>query len=605
MKLFKKIFLYSFLILFIGLGIFVVNLIWFKPFSINHFYNKIFLELALDNPELASGLGIPVISDLYNDELSDISQEELRKGEEEMKAIMATLKSYDYEDQSEENKLNTDILSWFLQNQIDGFDYRYNNYPVNQMSGIQIGLPNLMQTAHNIEDEEDAEAYNKRLRAFTTKFEQLMEGLLIREENGIIPPKFIIDITLEGMEDFVTAEPKENSIYTNLGTKLDELGVSGDTKQAFLDECEAAIKENVYPAYQTLIDIYKKWNSSLATNDAGVWKLPNGDKFYEYQIKSHTTVSMTPEEIHQLGLSEVDRIKSQMWDILKQEGYTDTTKTLGAYIHELNTEERFLYPNTDEGREQCINDYQEMINHISANLDGIFNLRPTDTVEVQRVPEFREGGSAGAYYQRPAIDGSRPGIFYTNLRDMNEVLKYGMKTLAYHEAVPGHHFQISIQARLEGVPIFRTILPFTAYSEGWALYAERVAWEQGFYENDPFGDLGRLQAEMFRAVRLVVDSGIHYKKWTREEAIEYMIANTGMTEGEVVSEIERYVVMPGQALAYKVGMIKILEYRQKAMDALGDQFDIAEFHDVVLGGGAVPMSILEEIIDDWIEEKKT
>jgi len=594
---------YAIIILLIGGGIFIVNLVWFKPFSINHFYDRIFIEMALDDPELASGLGIPVISDLYNDELTDISQEALRNDEQKIREVLATLKSYDYASQSEENKLNTDILRWYLQNLIDGFEYRHHSYPVNQMHGIQIELPTLMQTSHNIEDEEDAEAYNKRLRAFTTKFDQLMEGMKIREERGIIPPKSIIKITLEGMENFVSQAPKENSLYTNLNRKLDELGLEEEDKQAYLDECEAAIRENVYPAYQTLIELYNDWYENFATEEAGVWKLPDGDNYYEYKIKSRTTVAMTPEEVHQMGLSEVERIKEQMREILISQGYTDTTKTLGEHILELNEEDRFLYPNTDEGREQCIRDYQEIINHISANLDGVFNLRPADTVEVRRVPEFREAGSASAYYQRPAMDGSRPGVFYINLRDMNEVIKFGMKTLAYHEAVPGHHFQISIQTRLEDVPIFRKVLLFTAYTEGWALYAERLAWEQGFYKNDPFGNLGRLQAEMFRAVRLVVDSGIHYKRWTREEAIDYMIANTGKTRGEVVSEIERYVVMPAQALAYKVGMNKILEYRQQAREALGDQFDITEFHDQVLRSGAVPMSILKQLIDEWVEEK--
>ena len=292
--------------------------------------------------------------------------------------------------------------------------------------------------------------------------------------------------------------------------------------------------------------------------------------------------------------------KTEMRNILSIQGYADTTKTLGEIIQELNKEERFLYQNNDEGRKEIIGGYNNILDEISDGLDNAFDIRPKASMEVKRVPEFKEEGSAGAYYTQPPMDGSRGGIFYANLRDVTETVKFGMKTLAYHEGIPGHHFQVAIQGELKNVPIFRTFPLFTAYTEGWALYAERLAWELGFYENDPFGNLGRLQAEMFRAVRLVVDTGIHYKKWTREEAIEYMISNTGMTTGEVITEIERYIVMPGQACAYKIGMMKILELREKAKSKLGNQFKLKEFHNVVLKNGAVPLDILEEIINDYI-----
>jgi uncharacterized protein (DUF885 family) len=314
---------------------------------------------------------------------------------------------------------------------------------------------------------------------------------------------------------------------------------------------------------------------------------------------------MTPEEVHQVGLAEVARIKKEMWDILLSEGYMDTTRTLGEVIQTLNKEDRFLFPDSDEGRKMIIEEYNRILDEISVGLDDAFDLRPKAGLEVRRVPEFKEEGSAGAYYNRPTMDGSRGGIFYANLRNVHETVKFGMKTLAYHEGIPGHHFQLAIQSELEGVPVFRTIGLFTAYTEGWALYSERLAWELGFYDNDPFGNLGRLQAEMFRAVRLVVDTGIHFKKWTREEAIAYMVANTGMTTSEVVTEIERYIVMPGQACAYKIGMLKILELRDKAKTELGDDFDLKEFHNVVLVNGAVPLDILEDLVNDYIEGSKS
>jgi len=366
-------------------------------------------------------------------------------------------------------------------------------------------------------------------------------------------------------------------------------------------QVEVEIDTTVFRAYKNLIDYFEKLDEK-ATTDDGVWKLPNGEAYYRHQLKQSTTTNLNPEEVHQIGLSEVARIKSEMKNILLAEGYVDSTKTVGVIIQELNKVRTFSFPNTDEGRQMVLDEYDRILSEISGGLDNAFDVRPKAGLEVKRVPEFKEEGSAGAYYNGPAMDDSRGGVFYANLRNVHESVKFGMKTLAYHEGIPGHHFQIAIQSELEGVPVFRTIGLFTAYVEGWALYSEQLAWELGLYDNDPFGNLGRLQAEMFRAVRLVVDTGIHYKKWTREEAIDYMVLNTGMTITEVTTEIERYIVWPGQACAYKIGMLKILELREKAKQELGNEFDLREFHNVVLKNGAVPLGILEEIVDSYIRE---
>jgi uncharacterized protein (DUF885 family) len=272
-------------------------------------------------------------------------------------------------------------------------------------------------------------------------------------------------------------------------------------------------------------------------------------------------------------------------------------------MKQVSEDPKFYYPDTDQGREQILKDYQEIIDEINRGIDSAFNIRPKMGVEVKRIPEFKEKTSPGAYYEPPALDGSRPGAFYANLYDIKATPKYSMRTLAYHEAIPGHHFQIAIQQELEDIPMFRKFAPFTAYVEGWALYAEYLAWEMGFQSN-PMDNLGRLQAELFRAVRLVVDTGIHAKRWTREQAIDYMLKNTGMAESDVIAEIERYIVMPGQATAYKVGMLKILELREKAKTELGDQFDLAEFHDVILKNGALPLDILERLVNQYIKDKK-
>lgn len=607
----------TFLIIFILGGIWLTNLIWFKPLNINHFYDKVFIEMALNSPELTTQLGIPVIYGMYKDELDDISDAKQWESFNKMKADLETLKSYDFDNQSPENQLNTKILSFYLESLKEGEPFFYYNYPVNQMTGIQSGLPSLMESAHKLEDESDIEAYISRLSKFDTKFDQLMEGLKINESKGIVPPKFIIKLILNEMNSFVGPTPDSTSVsetntspvtsnilYTNFETKVDKLtDISKEDKSKFKKQVANEIETTVFPAYKKLIAHYEKVNE-IATNDAGVWKFPNGAAYYRYQLKQNTTLDLDPEEVHQIGLTEVERIKKEMNAILTSEGYADSTKTIGEIIQKLNTEERFLYSNTDEARQQILDDYARIIDEMSAGLDDAFNVRPKAGLEVKRVPEFKEEGSPGAYYDMPAMDGSRGGVFYANLRNTNETVKFTMKTLAYHEGIPGHHFQLAIQGELKGVPMFRTVLPFTSYGEGWALYTEQLAWELGFYENDPFGNLGRLQAEMFRAVRLVVDTGIHHKKWTREKAIDYMIANTGMTTGEVTTEIERYIVMPGQACAYKIGMMKILELRERAKTQLGNSFDLKAFHDVVLKNGSVPLGILEEIVQKYIDDTR-
>jgi uncharacterized protein (DUF885 family) len=297
----------------------------------------------------------------------------------------------------------------------------------------------------------------------------------------------------------------------------------------------------------------------------------------------------------------VARIEAEMDVILSGEGLS--LGSVGARVQGISKRPDQLYPDTDAGRTQIINDFQSIINEIDNGLTPYFNIRPKMGVEVERVPQFREQTAPGAYYNPPAFDGSRPGVFFINLRNTDEVAKFGMRTLAYHEGIPGHHFQIAIQQEMKGVPIFRKVLPFTAFAEGWALYSERLAWEAGF-QKQPLDNLGRLQAEMFRAVRLVVDTGMHYKHWTREQSIAYMLEKTGMPETDVVAEIERYLVMPGQALAYKVGMNKILELRERAKTELGPKFDIKAFHDVVLSGGSMPLALLEQRVDAWIAKQK-
>jgi uncharacterized protein (DUF885 family) len=350
------------------------------------------------------------------------------------------------------------------------------------------------------------------------------------------------------------------------------------------------VAESVLPAYAGLIAFFEAAQQKVTANN-GVWALPDGDAFYAWCVKNHTTLALTPEEVHQTGLAEVARIEAEIDAILRAQGLTEGS--VGQRMAKFASDPAQLYPDTDEGRAQAIADYQAMIDEISAGMDQAFDLRPTVGVDVKRIEEFREKTAPGAHYLPAPMDKSRKAIFYINMRDMRELFKWGMRTLAYHEAIPGHHFQIAIAQDVKGVPTFRNLGLFTVYSEGWALYSEQLAWELGFQE-EPLDNLGRLQAEMFRAVRLVVDTGMHHKRWTREQAIEYFLDKTGQPEGDTIAEIERYLVAPGQALAYKTGMMAIVRMRDELKRRQGDKFDLKQFHNLVLGAGPMPLPVLEK-----------
>ncbi|GAB4184439.1 MAG: DUF885 domain-containing protein [Wenzhouxiangellaceae bacterium] len=581
-------------------GLLFANFWYFKPLSINWYYSQVFLKFALDNPETLTSLRLlePMGITGHNARLGDYSPENNRETFAFLRDQYDTFKRYDREDYSGNDLLSYDIFDHFVSEQLAGEKWMFYNFPVNQMFGVQSSLPNFMTNQHIIDSEHAAEQYLTRLRLFPEKFSEVLEGLRLREDMGILPPRFAVEKTLEQMRDFIAKPAAEHMLYVHFSEQLDELGddIDEGSRERLLNEAVSVVETSVYPAYEQLIDYMASLQSKATSND-GVWRLPDGDEFYANQVREHTTTDMSAEEIHRMGLAEVDRIGREMDAILRGEGLVEGT--IGERVQQIGRRPDQLYPDTDAGREQILADYQRIIDEIDGAMDEYFNLRPEVGVEVVRIPEFSEKTAPGAYYQSPSLDGSRPGRFFANLRDVSAVPRFSMRTLAYHEAIPGHHFQNGITQSLEGLPMFRRLIGFTAYSEGWALYAERLAWEIGF-QDDPLDNLGRLQAEMFRAVRLVVDTGMHHKRWTREQAIQYMMEHTGMPEGEVVSEIERYLVNPGQALAYKVGMMKILELREQAKAQLGERFDLKAFHDQVLGKGALPISLLERVIAEWI-----
>ena len=588
----------------IAIVVFLINLIWFRPWNINHFYEKTFAEVIFSEPELLTSLGLVEQFGYtrHNGKLSDESPAHQQKAIDRWKKDLRQLREYSLDRQSPSQKLSTHVLDWFLERQVEGEKWQFHNYPVNQLFGVQNQFPSFMANTHRLLAKHDCEYYVKRLDALPKKFNQLLESLKVREDKQILPPRFVVEEVLKEMSDFIAKPAAENILATSFKTRAAKIDRLSEAERAdFQKRVEASITGKVYPAYQKLIDYFKGIEPKTTTDD-GVWKMPDGDAFYAYALHENTTTTMKPNDVHDLGLREVARIEAEMRGILDANGFAGTG--IGEAMDKLGKDPRFLFSNDDKGRADALAEYKRLIDTATERCKQLFLTAPKAKCEVRRVEAFKEATAPGAYYQGGAMDGSRPGIFFANLRDMNEVPKWSMPTLAYHEGIPGHHWQISIAQELKGVPQFRKVIPFTAYAEGWALYCEWLAKQLGWYEGDPFGDLGRLRDELFRAVRLVVDTGIHAKRWTREQAIAYMREKTGMGEKEVRSEIERYIVNPGQACAYKIGMLKIQELRTRAQQELGDKFDQREFHDTLLKNGSLPLEILEEQVNEYIQKKK-
>ncbi|MCW8879560.1 MAG: DUF885 domain-containing protein [Kangiellaceae bacterium] len=474
-------------------------------------------------------------------------------------------------------------------------------FVVNQINGPLIDVPRYLQNDHRVTNEKEAKDYIERLAKFDQMVASITQKLEADVAQGWIAPKVVLKGATNFLEGFIKAKPEEHMLVTALRDKLANVeSISTDAKKQLVEDAVRTVSEVIYPSYQAMLERTKSLMDKAPT-DSGIWAQPNGEEYYQDAILQLGDSKKSAEQIHQIGIEEVARISKQMDSILKAQGYKEGT--VGERMIKLSEEPRFLYPDSDEGRKQLLNDLNGYIAEINDKMAPLFKTKPPYDVEVRAFPVEIQDGAAGGQYTSPSLDGSKPGVYWINLRDMKANPKFSLKTLTYHEANPGHHWQVALNLAQDDLPFLRRIAPYNAYIEGWALYSELVAAELGMYENDPFSDLGRLQAELFRAVRLVVDTGLHYKRWTREQAIEYMAAKTGSAESDVVAEIERYMAWPGQALGYKLGMIKILDLRDSAKSKLGDKFDLAEFHDLVLLGGAVPMNVLEQKVNSWIASK--
>ena len=597
-------------LLFLGLmitSLYFMNLFSKRPLSIDHYLAKELIIGVLDSPEYMTYLGIfdgygKILG--HNKSLSIDSLEESELDYMDNLETLATLKRYDLNDLSDIQKITHKIAIFDTENDIKEFEeFRYHSYPFNQISGNHLGLVEFMTDTHPIRNVREAEDYIERVELFD---ESLSANLIWLEEQkklGIFAPKFVFDHVIRQLYELINYKDDENPLMQIFVKKINSLGINDDQVNNLVSELSAVIKSDVKPGFKLILD-YMEENYVSSNVNHGVWSLPNGNEFYALRLRSYTTTNYTAEEIHQIGLNEVARIGNRMKEIFLELGY-EVNKPVGKMMNELNENPKFLYEDTPDRKEIVIKDYNKMVKEAEEDVRPYFEKFPKSPVEVRAVPEYSEKTAAGGYYQAPSLDGSRPGVFYANLYDIKQTPKFGMRTLTFHEAVPGHHFQIALNQENEDLTLYRKLgYRTSAYTEGWALYSEQLAVEVGMTK-DLYDELGVLQSEMFRANRLVVDTGIHYKKWTREKAMEYMKETTGMSDTEVRVEIERYIVWPAQATSYKMGMLQILELRDRAKNEMGDKFDLKQFHSIVLDQGIVPLFILEDLIDEWIKSKTT
>jgi uncharacterized protein (DUF885 family) len=565
----------------------------------NELFESIFMENVMRSPMYQSYLGIKQDQDKWDDISEQRQQEDLALQQQQLEQVLAI----DVEQLDAQTALSWKLMKQRLENGIEDFQWRYYNYPVNQMFGLHSSVASLLINQHRISDTTDAQAYISRLNGLPALFEQLVANLNVRAENGIIAPKFVYPYVISDSQNIVTGAPfddgEPSTLMADFANKVEALEIEQTQKDELLNQAKQALTNSVKPAYESLIAALTQLETQADTND-GAWKFPRGDEFFNNALNRTTTTDLTATEIHQIGKDEVARIHDEMRAVMQQVGFEGALQEF--FVH-MRGNEDFIYAANDEGRQRYMDEATALIDNMKGRLDELFITKPKADLIVKAVEPFREKSAGKAFYQQPSMDGSRPGTYYANLYDMASMPTYQMEALAYHEGIPGHHMQIAIAQELEGIPKFRKFGRYTAYSEGWGLYSELVPKEIGLYQ-DPYSDFGRLAMELWRACRLVVDTGIHAMKWTRERGIDYYVTNTPNAEADAIKMVERHIVMPSQATAYKIGMNKIIELREKAKTKLGEKFDIRQFHDVVLANGPVPLNVLEDFVREYIDQNK-
>jgi uncharacterized protein (DUF885 family) len=571
---------------------------------LNALFDTFISERLDQSPFFATGLGVDIDARAHQRaEMDEASWDSVVRGEKLMESQLARLSAFDRSSVSGEDQISYDVVMFTLKNN-DAANKRYayggggagSPYVISQLGGLYSGVPSFLDNQHPIETKDDAEAYLSRLALFGTRMDE--EADLVRHDValGVIPPDFALEKALAQMATLRNQPADSASMTLSIVRRAKKANIPGDWGA----RAAKILSDKVYPALDRQIALLKSLQPR-ATHDAGVWKLPDGEAYYRDSILNYTTSTMSPAEIHQTGLDIIKDHSAQIDAIMRAQGMM--TGTVGERLRALYNDPKMIYPNTDAGKDQLIADLNVKVAAIRARLPDYFGVLPKAEVKIQRVPKEIEAGQAGGYYNSPSLDGKRPGIYWVNLRDTAEQPRWLLPTLSYHEAIPGHHLQLSIQREAK-MPLIRKVSYFSSYIEGWALYAEQLADEMGMYKDDPFGRIGFLHDAMFRAVRLVVDTGMHAMKWSREAAVKFYVDTLGDQESGAITEIERYAVTPGQACGYMLGKLTFLAARKKAQLALGARFDIKSFHDAMLIGGAVPLAMLDGMADRYIASRK-
>ncbi|WP_158765226.1 DUF885 domain-containing protein [Terricaulis silvestris] len=579
-------------------------------------------EILADSPELATQAGVTPeqAGGAFSAKLDDRSPVAAEARRSAALRRYAELRALDTSDLSDADQLTYDVLRAQFEAAAMGADFDYgvftpmggvSPYVLNQMDSAFLTLPSFMDDRATVQNTADAEAYLTRLRAVGDAIDQETAQARLDAGRGVRPPLFIIDATI-GLLDGVIGEPPIQSIYvTSFRRKLAALATA-ETDAArratieqrnlgFVARAEQIVRDHVIPAHQRAAS-FLRGERANATDQAGIGHLPRGGDYYAAALRIETTTDQTPAQIHRIGLDRVRALNSQLDIALRRVGLTEGT--VGARLSQMTADPRYAYPETDEGRAQLLNDVRARIARVMARAPNLFGRMPRAPLEVRRVPEFLEASQSGAYYNPPSLDGSTPGIYFINMRSLAEMTRIDLPTQDFHEAVPGHHFQIALAQEISDAPLLRRLMGFNAYSEGWGLYAEELADEQGFHEGDPVGRIGFLRWQLWRAARLVVDTGLHAQNWSRQQAIDYLTQTTGDTPGVIATEVDRYIVWPGQACGYEMGRREIMRLRERARNELAADFDLRGFHDAVLLQGEVPLSVLDELVANWIPEQR-
>lgn len=578
-----------------------------KEWNFTDFLDALTNDRLKDNPEQCTSLNIDPskVGGAYNHKLSDRSSEAVKERLEKQYALATKLAEIKTANLSDDEKLTLEILkssNKFLldiaKTNIGDSVGQSSPYVISQLTGIYQSFPDFMDSQHKIKTQADADAWLLRMKSFAKEMSNERIRASADFAKGLIPPKYIIETVIKQLNAVIEAPIEKNVLSVSLGKKLKDANLDIDQYQKpALD----ILKNSIIPEYVATLRLFKSAKKN-AKSVAGVHQFKQGKAYYEKALARSITTNMSPKEVHQLGLRRCAELKSQMEVHLNELGYKGAS--FADKMAALYNDPKYSYANTDEGREKILSDIRIMIDDMDKKLPQLFEILPKAKVEVRRVPAFIEAGAPNGYYQRPALDGSRPGAYYINLRDTAGWPKWTLKTLTYHEASPGHHNQNALAQENKSLPFIRAnMMGFTAYGEGWGLYAETIADEIGMYENDIPGRIGYLQAIAFRAARCVVDTGMHYMGWSREKAINFMYQETGRFKGQVESEIARYTVWPGQACAYLVGREKILELREFAREKLGEKFDRRKFHDLLISQGSVPLNVLEKMVKDWVTKQ--